>query len=261
MYDTTLGWRFINKVLEKKFGCDSMMETAENLAIEYKISREDQDKFAVWSQQKTFDAQQNGLFDDEIMAVSIPQTKAEPLIFSKDEHPRLTALEKLSQLKPLVNQSGTVTAGNSSGINDGACALIIASDEAVKKYNLQPLARIIGMDTAGVLPKFMGIGPVPATNKLLQRLNIKLDDIDILELNEAFAAQALACTRLLGLSDNDSRINPLGGAIALGHPLGMSGARLVTTAVYQLKRRNKKTALCTMCIGVGQGISMVIENV
>lgn len=261
MYDTTLGWRFINKVLEKKFGCDSMMETAENLAIEYKISREDQDKFAVWSQQKTFDAQKNGLFDDEIMAVSIPQTKAEPLIFSKDEHPRLTALEKLSQLKPIVNQSGTVTAGNSSGINDGACALIIASDEAVKKYNLQPLARIIGMDTAGVLPKFMGIGPVPATNKLLQRLNIKLDDIDILELNEAFAAQALACTRLLGLSDNDSRINPLGGAIALGHPLGMSGARLVTTAVYQLKRTNKNTALCTMCIGVGQGISMVIENV
>lgn len=261
MYDTTLGWRFINKVLEKKFGCDSMMETAENLAIEYKISREDQDKFAVWSQQKTFDAQKNGLFDDEIMAVSIPQTKAEPLIFSKDEHPRLTALEKLSQLKPIVNQSGTVTAGNSSGINDGACALIIASDEAVKKYNLQPLARIIGMDTAGVLPKFMGIGPVPATNKLLQRLNIKLDDIDILELNEAFAAQALACTRLLGLFDNDSRINPLGGAIALGHPLGMSGARLVTTAVYQLKRTNKNTALCTMCIGVGQGISMVIENV
>lgn len=261
MYDTTLGWRFINKVLEKKFGCDSMMETAENLAIEYKISREDQDKFAVWSQQKTFDAQKNGLFDDEIMAVSIPKTKAEPLIFSKDEHPRLTALEKLSQLKPIVNQSGTVTAGNSSGINDGACALIIASDEAVKKYNLQPLARIIGMDTAGVLPKFMGIGPVPATNKLLQRLNIKLDDIDILELNEAFAAQALACTRLLGLSDNDSRINPLGGAIALGHPLGMSGARLVTTAVYQLKRTNKNTALCTMCIGVGQGISMVIENV
>lgn len=261
MYDTTLGWRFINKVLEKKFGCDSMMETAENLAIEYKISREDQDKFAVWSQQKTFDAQKNGLFDDEIMAVSIPKTKAEPLIFSKDEHPRLTALEKLSQLKPIVNQSGTVTAGNSSGINDGACALIIASDEAVKKYNLQPLARIIGMDTAGVLPKFMGIGPVPATNKLLHRLNIKFDDIDILELNEAFAAQALACTRLLGLSDNDSRINPLGGAIALGHPLGMSGARLVTTAVYQLKRTNKNTALCTMCIGVGQGISMVIENV
>ena len=261
MYDTTLGWRFINKALEKKFGCDSMMETAENLAIEYKISREDQDKFAVWSQQKTFDAQKNGLFDDEIMAVSIPQNKAEPIIFSKDEHPRLTALEKLSQLKPLVNQSGTVTAGNSSGINDGACALIIASDEAVKKYNLQPLSRIIGMDTAGVLPKFMGIGPVPATNKLLQRLNIKLDDIDILELNEAFAAQALACTRLLGLSDNDSRINPYGGAIALGHPLGMSGARLVTTAVYQLKRTNKKTALCTMCIGVGQGISMVIENV
>lgn len=261
MYDTTLGWRFINKVLEKKIGCDSMMETAENLAIEYKISREDQDKFAVWSQQKTFDAQKKGLFDDEIMAVSIPQTKAEPLIFSKDEHPRLTALEKLSQLKPIVNQSGTVTAGNSSGINDGACALIIASDEAVKKYNLQPLARIIGMDTAGVLPKFMGIGPVPATNKLLHRLNIKFDDIDILELNEAFAAQALACTRLLGLSDNDSRINPLGGAIALGHPLGMSGARLVTTAVYQLKRTNKNTALCTMCIGVGQGISMVIENV
>jgi 3-oxoadipyl-CoA thiolase len=261
MYDTTLGWRFINKALEKKIGCDSMMETAENLATEYKISREDQDIFAAWSQQKTFDAQNNGFFADEIMEVSIPQTKAEPLVFAKDEHPRLTAFDKLSQLKPLVNANGTVTAGNSSGINDGACALIIASEEAVKKFGLQPLAKILGMDTAGVLPKFMGIGPVPATNKILQRLNIKLDDIDILEINEAFAAQVLACTRLLNLSDNDSRINPQGGAIALGHPLGMSGARLITTAVYQLKRTNKKKALCTMCIGVGQGIAMIIERV
>lgn len=261
MYDTTLGWRFINKALEKKIGCDSMMETAENLATEYKISREDQDIFAAWSQQKTFDAQNNGFFADEIMEVSIPQTKAEPLVFAKDEHPRLTALDKLSQLKPLVNANGTVTAGNSSGINDGACALIIASEEAVKRFDLQPLAKILGMDTAGVLPKFMGIGPVPATNKILQRLNIKLDDIDILEINEAFAAQVLACTRLLNLSDNDSRINPQGGAIALGHPLGMSGARLITTAVYQLKRTNKKKALCTMCIGVGQGIAMIIERV
>lgn len=261
IYDTTLGWRFINKIINEKYGTDSMMETAENIAKDYSINREDQDKFALWSQQKTNNAQINALFNDEIIPVVIPQRKGEPVIVDKDEHPRLTSLEKLSSLKPIVNPNGTVTAGNSSGINDGASALIISSENAVKKYNLIPKARIIGMETAGVPPRIMGMGPVFSTTKLLQRLKLKLDDIDIIELNEAFAAQSLGCTRKLNLEDNDARINPLGGAIALGHPLGMSGARLVTTAYYQLQRANLKRALCTMCIGVGQGISIVIEKV
>ncbi len=261
MYDTTIGWRFINKKLEKKYSCESMIETAENIALDYKIGREDQDKFALWSQQKTQEAQNNGALAEEIIPATIPQRKGDPVIVDKDEHPRQTSLEKLSTLKPIVHEKGTITAGNASGVNDGAAALIIASDNAVKKHNLKPKARILGMEVAGVLPRIMGMGPVPATNKLLKRLNMKLDDFDVIELNEAFAAQALGCTRELGLTDDDPRINPLGGAIALGHPLGMSGARLVTTAFYQLQHTGLKRALCTMCIGVGQGIAVVVEKV
>ncbi len=261
VYDTTIGWRFINKKLEKQYGSDSMIETAENLAAEYKISREDQDLFAYRSQLKAQTAQKNGLFNDELISVTIPQPKAETIIFKDDEHLRLTSLEKLAALKPIVHSNGTVTAGNSSGVNDGAAALLIASENAVKKYNLTPLARIKGCRAVGVEPRIMGIGPVPASQKLLGQLNIKLDQIELIELNEAFASQSLACIRLLGLKDDDSRINPLGGAIALGHPLGMSGARIVTSAVYQMKRNNYKNSLCTMCVGVGQGISMVLEKV
>lgn len=261
LYDTTLGWRFINPEFDKLFGTHSMMQTAENLAVEFNISREDQDKFALWSQVKAESAQTKGLLSDEIIPVSITSQKKESVLFSIDEHPRKTAIEKLNALKPLTGINGTITAGNSSGINDGAAAMIIASEKAVKKYNLTPKVRILGMDTAGVPPRIMGIGPVPATNKLLKRLNVSLNDIDIIELNEAFAAQALSCIRELGMNDDDVRINPQGGAIAFGHPLGMSGARLVTTAFYQLQRRNSKKALCTMCIGVGQGISMLIEKI
>ncbi len=261
MYDTTIGWRFVNKQMEKMYGCESMIDTAENIAVDFKISREDQDKFAQWSQQKTQEAQKNGALKEEIIPVKIPQRKADPLIVDKDEHPRLTSIEKLSTLKPVVSAEGTITPGNASGVNDGAAALIIASENAVKKHNLQPKARILGMEVAGVAPRVMGMGPVPATNKLLKRLGLKLDDFDIIELNEAFAAQALGCTRELGLADDDPRINPLGGAIALGHPLGMSGARLVTTAVHQLQHAGLKRAICTMCIGVGQGIAVVIEKV
>lgn len=261
MYDTTLGWRFINKNLDKVYGTDSMMETAENVAKEFNISREDQDKFACRSQEKASSAQQKGLFGEEIIPVTIPKAKGESIVVDTDEHPRQTTIEKLASLKPLISAEGTVTAGNSSGINDGAAALIIASEKAVKKFGLTPLVRILGMETAGVLPRIMGMGPVPATQKLLNRLSYSLDDFDIIELNEAFAAQSLGCTRALGLKDDDVRINPQGGAIALGHPLGMSGARLVVTAARQLKRSNLKRALCTMCIGVGQGIAIAIENV
>lgn len=261
MYDTTLGWRFINPKLDKMYGTDSMMQTAENLANEYNISREDQDKFAFWSQEKALAAQENGTLAEEIIPVNLDLGKGQQQVVDKDEHPRKTSLEKLAALKPLTGPNGTITAGNSSGINDGAAALLIASEKAVKEYNLIPKARILGIQTAGVPPRIMGIGPVPATKKLLNKLNLNLDDIDLIELNEAFAAQILACTRQLGLKDDDERINPQGGAIALGHPLGMSGARLVTTAFYQLQRTNKKKALCTMCIGVGQGIAMVIEKV
>ncbi len=260
-FDTTIGWRFINKNIEKVYGVDSMIETAENIAADFNISREDQDLFAYRSQEKAAIAQNKGMFDDEIIPVAIPRHKSDPEIVKKDEHPRLTSLDKLSALKPISGPGGSITAGNASGVNDGAAALIIASEYAVKKYNLKPLARIAGMQTAGVQPRIMGMGPVPATIKLLKRLSLSLNRIDLIELNEAFAAQALGCIRELGLADNDPRINPLGGAIALGHPLGMSGARIVGTAVYQLQRSNSKIALCTMCIGVGQGISIIIEKV
>ncbi len=261
MYDTTLGWRFINPLMEKMYGTDSMMQTAENLANEFNISREDQDKFALWSQEKALTAQENGNLSEEIIPVKINLGKGLQTLVDKDEHPRKTSLEKLALLKPLTNPNGTITAGNSSGINDGAAVLLIASEKAVKEFNLIPKARILGIQSAGVLPRIMGIGPVPATKKILDKLNLTLDDIDLIELNEAFAAQVLACTRQLGLKDDDERINPQGGAIALGHPLGMSGARLVTTAFYQLQMSNKQKALCTMCIGVGQGIAMVIEKI
>lgn len=261
LYDTTIGWRFINKVLESKYGSESMIETAENIASDYNISREDQDKFANHSQAKAHMAQTDNLFADELIEVSIPQRKGDPVIVKTDEHPRLTTLEKLSELKPISRPNGTITAGNASGVNDGASAIIVASEEAVKRYNLIPRARIAGMEVAGVLPRIMGMGPVPSTKRLLERLGLTLNQLDIIEINEAFAAQALGCTRELGLADDDNRINPLGGAIALGHPLGMSGARLITTAFHQLQRRGGKRALCTMCIGVGQGISMVLERV
>lgn len=261
LYDTTIGWRFVNKVIENLYGTESMIETAENIASDYNISREDQDRFAHWSQSKAYKAQTEDLFKDEIVPVKISRRKADPLIIGTDEHPRLTTLEKLSELKPITRSDGTVTAGNASGVNDGASALLIASEEAVKKYNLTPKARIMGMEVAGVLPRIMGMGPVPATNKLLNRLGISLDQVDIIELNEAFASQALGCIRELGLKDDDNRINQLGGAIALGHPLGMSGARLITTACHQLQREGRSLALCTMCIGVGQGISVLIEKV
>lgn len=261
MYDTTMGWRFINKELEKMYGCETMMETAENIASDFNISREDQDRFALWSQQKAALAQSNGSLAREIIPVKIPQIKGDPVIVDKDEHPRPTSMEKLAALKPIVSDRGTITAGNASGINDGAAALIVASAGAVKKHGMRPLVKIAGMEVAGVAPRIMGMGPVPATQKLLKRLGLKLDDIDIIEINEAFAAQALACSRELNLEDNDSRINPQGGAIALGHPLGMSGARLITTAFYQLQNTGSKRALCTMCIGVGQGIAVVLERI
>lgn len=261
LFDTTLGWRFINKTLDRLYGTESMMQTAENIADDFGISRQEQDIFAQWSQQKTAEAQKNGSLAREIIAVLVPQRKGESITISRDEHPRLSSLEKLAALKALSRGDGTITAGNASGINDGAAALVIASEEAVKKYNLKPKARILGMSTAGVSPRIMGMGPVPATRKLLKRLNLTLNDLDLIELNEAFAAQALGCIRELGLQDNDPRINPLGGAIALGHPLGMSGARLLTTAINQLEHRKISRALCTMCIGVGQGIAMIIERV
>lgn len=261
VYDTTIGWRFINKKMEELYGTDSMIETAENLAEDYKISRDDQDLFAYQSQFKAQAAQKKGFFAEEIVSVAIPQHKSSPIIFNTDEHPRLTSLEKLAALKPILKSNGTVTAGNASGVNDGAAALIIASEKAIKKYNLTPIARVLGSRAAGVPPRIMGIGPVPASKQLLSRLNLNLNQIELIELNEAFASQSIACIRLLGLKDNDIRINPLGGAIALGHPLGMSGARIVTSAVYQMKRNNLRNALCTMCIGVGQGIAMVIERV
>lgn len=258
--DTTMGWRFINKKLDKMYGTDVMPQTAENLATELNISREDQDKFALWSQQKAAAAIAAGQTAAELVAVTIPQRKGDPVTINADEHPRETSLEKMVALRPIF-EGGTVTAGNASGINDGAAATLVASGDAAKKHGLKPRARILGSAVAGVPPRTMGIGPVPATNKLLSRLDLSLDDMDIIELNEAFAAQVLACTRTLGLSDDDPRINPQGGAIAFGHPLGMSGVRLVTTAVNQLERTDGKYALCTMCIGVGQGIAMVIERV
>jgi len=260
MYDTTMGWRFINQKMQQQYGTDVMPKTAEHLAEERSISREDQDRFAYWSQAKAAAAQRDNRLSGEICPVSVPQRKKDPLIVDRDEHPRETSPEKLAQLRPLF-PDGTVTAGNASGINDGAAALLLASESAVKRHGLRPVARILGMAVAGVPPRIMGIGPVPATRKLLARLGLALDDFDVLELNEAFAAQALACTRELGLADDDPRINTRGGAIALGHPLGMSGARLALTAMDQLRRGEGKRALCTMCIGVGQGIAVAIEAV
>jgi len=260
MYDTTMGWRFINKKLEKQYGSDAMPRTAENLAEELNISREDQDQFAFWSQSKAAAAIEAGYTAKEIAAVSVPQRRGDPIIIENDEHPRQTNLEKMAALRPIF-EGGTITAGNASGINDGAGAILIASEVAAAKHGLKPRARILGMAVAGVPPRTMGIGPVPASQKLLARIGLSLDDMDILELNEAFAAQVLACTRTLGIADNDPRINPQGGAIAFGHPLGMSGVRLVTTALNQLERTGGRYALCTMCIGVGQGIALVIERV
>ncbi len=261
LYDTSIGWRFENPKMEKMYGTEGMIQTAQNIATDFNISREDQDTFAQWSQEKTDAAQKNGALAREIVPVIVPQRKKDPIEVSKDEHPRLTSLEKLSSLRSITGENGSITAGNASGVNDGAAALLIASGAAVKKYNLTPKVKILGMATAGVLPRIMGMGPVPATKKVLAKLGLTLDDMDIIELNEAFAAQSLGCTRELGLKDDDPRINPLGGAIALGHPLGMSGARIVTSAYHQMQNSNAKRALCTMCIGVGQGIAIVLEKV
>jgi acetyl-CoA C-acetyltransferase len=261
MYDTTMGWRFINKALKEAHGVDTMPETAENVAGDFGVSREDQDKFALASQAKAARAIEAGIFNDEIVPVQLPQKKGDPIVFARDEHPRETSMEALGKLKGVVRPDGSVTAGNASGINDGACALLLASAEAAKAYGLTPRARIVGMATVGVAPRIMGIGPAPATQKVLRQTGLTLDQMDVIELNEAFASQGLAVLRELGLRDDDPRVNPNGGAIALGHPLGMSGARLVTTAMYQLHRTGGRYALCTMCIGVGQGIAIIIERV
>ena len=261
-FDTTIGWRFVNKLMLEQYGTDSMPETAENLAAEFNISREDQDAFAWRSQQKAGQAMESGRLGEEIVPVSIPQRKGEPLIVDQDEHPRPeTKLETLGTLTTPFGENGCITAGNASGVNDGAAALIIASETMATKQKLSPVARVVGMATAGVEPRIMGYGPVPATQKLLELTGVSLDKIGIIELNEAFAAQALAVTRALDLADDDQRVNPNGGAIAMGHPLGMSGARLALTAVKELQLRRERYALCTMCIGVGQGIAMLIERV
>jgi 3-oxoadipyl-CoA thiolase len=259
--DTTIGWRFINPLMKAHYGVDSMPETAENVAEDFRVSRADQDLFAFTSQQRTAKAQAAGIFDDEIISVNIPQKKGDPVVFSKDEHPRLTTLETLASLKSIVKQGGTVTAGNASGVNDGACALLLASDVGIKQHSLTPKARVVAVAAAGVAPRIMGFGPSPAVKKVLEKAGLKLSQMDVIELNEAFASQALAVTRDLGLPDNAPHVNPNGGAISLGHPLGASGARLVTTAMYQLIRTKGKYALCTMCIGVGQGIALIIERV
>ena len=261
IYDTTIGWRFVNPKLRDAYGDDTMPSTAENVAEEFQISREDQDAFALRSQEKTAAAQANGRLDAEIVPVAIPQRKGDPIIVDTDEHPRLTSLDKLAALKPIVRKDGTVTAGNASGVNDGAAALVIASEEAAKRNGLTPRARILGAAVAGVPPRVMGIGPAPATDKLLKRLSLKVADMDVIELNEAFAAQGLAVLRQLGVADDDARVNPNGGAIALGHPLGMSGARLALTATEELQRGGGRYALATMCIGVGQGIALALERV
>ena len=262
VHDTTIGWRFVNPMMKKQYGVDSMPDTAENVAEEYQISRTDQDAFAYRSQQRAAAAQERGFFDKEIIAVTIPQRRGDPVVVDRDEHPRPeTTLEALAKLPSPFREGGSVTAGNASGVNDGACAILLANEAAAKEHGLEPRARIVGMATAGVPPRIMGIGPAPASEKLLARLELAIDDIDVVELNEAFAAQGLAVTRQLGLADDAEHVNPNGGAIALGHPLGMSGARLITTALNALEERGGKRALCTMCIGVGQGIAMVIERV
>jgi 3-oxoadipyl-CoA thiolase len=261
MYDTTIGWRFINKLMKEKYGVDSMPETAENVATDYKIQRLAQDKMALASQMKAVAAQKAGYFDAEICPVTIAQKKGDAIVVSKDEHPRETTMESLAKLKGVVKPEGTVTAGNASGVNDGACAILLASEAEAKKHGLTPKARVVGMATAGVPPRVMGIGPAPATQKVLALTGLKIEQMDVIELNEAFAAQGLAVLRMLGLQDDDPRVNPNGGAIALGHPLGASGARLATTAVNQLHRTKGRYALCTMCIGVGQGIAVILERV
>ncbi|MRG71327.1 3-oxoadipyl-CoA thiolase [Alphaproteobacteria bacterium HT1-32] len=261
IYDTTIGWRFVNKIMKTQYGVDSMPETAENVAADFNISRADQDAFALRSQQRAAAAIAAGRLAEEITPVVIPQRKGDPLVVNTDEHPRETSLEQLAKLGAPFRENGSVTAGNASGVNDGACALILANEKAAAANGLTPMARVVGMATAGVEPRIMGFGPAPATKKLLAQTGIALGDIDIIELNEAFAAQGLAVTRDLGLPDDAEHVNPNGGAIALGHPLGMSGARLVTTAAYELKRRGGRYALCTMCIGVGQGIALLIERV
>ncbi|KWE29048.1 3-oxoadipyl-CoA thiolase [Burkholderia territorii] len=261
IFDTTIGWRFVNPLMKQQYGVDSMPETAENVADDYNISRADQDLFALRSQQKAARAQQDGTLADEIVPVTIPQKKGDALVVSRDEHPRETSLEALAKLKGVVRPDGSVTAGNASGVNDGACALLLANAEAADQYGLRRRARVVGMATAGVEPRVMGIGPAPATQKLLRQLGMTIDQFDVIELNEAFASQGLAVLRMLGIADDDPRVNPNGGAIALGHPLGASGARLVTTALHQLERTGGRFALCTMCIGVGQGIAIAIERV
>jgi 3-oxoadipyl-CoA thiolase len=261
IFDTTIGWRFVNRLMKAKYGVDSMPETAENVADQFKVSREDQDLFAMASQEKTAAAQKAGFFDSEIAVVSIAQKKGEPLLVGRDEHPRQTSLEALAKLKGVVREGGSVTAGNASGVNDGAVAMLLANEAAAKRHGLTPRARVVAMATAGVEPRIMGIGPAPATQKVLALAGLTIDQMDVIELNEAFAAQGLAVTRMLGLADNDPRVNPNGGAIALGHPLGASGARLVMTAVHQLHATGGRYALCTMCIGVGQGIAMIVERV
>lgn len=262
VHDTTIGWRFVNKRMKDQYGVDSMPETAENVAEVFDVSREDQDAFAYRSQQRTAAAQEAGVFAEEVTPVIVPQRKGEPKVFNKDEHPRAeTTLEGLSKLRAPFREGGSVTAGNASGVNDGAAALIIASEDAVKKHGLAPRARVVAGATAGVAPRIMGYGPAPATQKLLARIGLSMSDIDLVELNEAFASQALAVTRALGLPDDADIVNPNGGAIALGHPLGMSGARLALTATNELQRTGKSAAICTMCIGVGQGISVLLQRV
>ena len=261
VYDTTIGWRFVNKLLKAKYGVDTMPETAENVAEQFDISREDQDAFAVRSQQRALAAIKNGTFAEEIVAVHVPQRRGDDVIVDTDEHPRATTIETLAALKTPFRVGGSVTAGNASGVNDGACAILLASDKAVQQHGLKPIARVVTMATAGVEPRIMGFGPAPASHKALQRAGLTIDQMDVIELNEAFASQGLAVLRDLGLADDAEHVNRNGGAIALGHPLGMSGARLITTAAYQLQRSGGRYALCTMCIGVGQGIATIIERV
>jgi len=261
VYDTTIGWRFVNPLMKQMYGVDSMPETAQNVADDYAVSRADQDAFALRSQEKALIAQNSGRLGKEIVPVNITSKKGEVFTILLDEHPRSTSIEALQKLKPIVRPDGSVTAGNSSGVNDGACALLIASEQAMNQYQLKPRAKILGMATAGVPPRVMGIGPAPASKKLLAQLGMTIDQVDVIELNEAFASQGIATLRELAVADDDARVNPNGGAIALGHPLGMSGARLVTTALYELEHRQGRFALCTMCIGVGQGIAMMIERV
>ena len=259
--DTTIGWRFVNPTMRAMYGVDSMPETAENVAFEFGIVREDQDAFALRSQQRAAAAQASGRFDEEIVPVTIAQKKVDPIVVAKDEHPRSTTLEALAKLKGVVRPDGTVTAGNASGVNDGACALLLANESTASRFGLTPRARVVAMATAGVAPRIMGVGPIDAVRKVLSVARLTLDQMDVIELNEAFAAQALAVARALDLADTDERLNPNGGAIALGHPLGASGARLATTAMYQLARTGGRYALCTMCIGVGQGIAVILERV